>query len=60
MVYRDICVNYRDHLDGGGRTSGMDYLPVFHDLGMPRQARVFKWCAGPGFPHASFDESLGS
>jgi len=29
-------------------------------LGMPRQARVFKWCAGPGFPDASFDESLGS
>jgi hypothetical protein len=57
-VYRDIRVNYRDHLDGGGRTSGMEYLPLFHDLGMPRQARVFKWCAGPGFPHASFDESL--
>jgi hypothetical protein len=40
MVYRDIRVNYRDHLDGGGRTSGMEYLPLFHDLGMPRQARV--------------------
>jgi hypothetical protein len=24
-VYGDIHVSYRDHLDGGGRTSGMDY-----------------------------------
>ena len=48
-TYGDIAVNYRDHLDGGGRTSGMEYLPLFHDLGMPRQGRVFEWCAGPGF-----------
>jgi tRNA1(Val) A37 N6-methylase TrmN6 len=48
-AYGDIHVGYRDHLDGGGRTSGMDYLPLFHDLGMPRQGRVFEWCAGPGF-----------
>jgi hypothetical protein len=48
-TYGDIHVNYRDHLDGGGRTSGMEYLPRFHDLGMPGQARVFKWRAGPGF-----------
>ena len=27
----------------------MEYLPLFHDLGMPRQPRVFEWCAGPGF-----------
>jgi tRNA1(Val) A37 N6-methylase TrmN6 len=27
----------------------MDYLPLFHDLGVPRQGRVFEWCAGPGF-----------
>ena len=46
-IYGDIRVNYRDHLDGGGRTS--EYLPLFHDLGMPRQSRVFEWCAGPGF-----------
>jgi predicted RNA methylase len=48
-AYGDIRVSYRDHLDGGGRTSGMEYLPLFHDLGMPRQGRVFEWCAGPGF-----------
>jgi tRNA1(Val) A37 N6-methylase TrmN6 len=49
VTYGDIRVNYRDHLDGGGRTFGMDYLPLFHDLGVPRQARIFEWCAGPGF-----------
>jgi len=48
-VYGDIRVNYRDHLDGGGRTSGMEYLPLFRDLGMPRQSRVFERYAGPGF-----------
>jgi predicted RNA methylase len=47
--YGDICVHYKDHLDGGGRTSGLDYLSLFHDAGMPRQARVFEWCAGPAF-----------
>ena len=48
-TYGDIRVSYRDHLDGGGRTLGMEYLPLFHDLRMPRQGRVFEWCAGPGF-----------
>jgi len=47
--YGNIRVRYKDHLDGGGRTSGLDYLPLFRDLGMPRQARVFEWCAGPAF-----------
>jgi methylase of polypeptide subunit release factors len=32
-----------------GARRAMEYLPLFHDLGMPRQARVFEWCAGPGF-----------
>jgi predicted RNA methylase len=47
--YGDIRVHYKDHLDGGGRTHGLDYLPLFRDLGMPRQVRVFEWCAGPAF-----------
>lgn len=47
--YGDISVHYKDHLDGGGRTSGLDYLPMFHDMGLPRQTRVFEWCAGPAF-----------
>jgi hypothetical protein len=41
-VYGDIHVSYRDHLDGGGRTSGMEYLLLLRDLGMPRQSRVFE------------------
>jgi len=49
VTYGNIRVNYRDHLDGGGRTFGIEYLPLFHDLDMPRQQRVFEWCAGPGF-----------
>ncbi len=48
MTYGDIRVNYRDHLDGGGRTFGMDYLPLFHDLGVPRQRAYFRVVRGPG------------
>jgi predicted RNA methylase len=47
--YGDIQVHFKDHLDGGGRTSGLDYLPMFRDFGLPRQPRVFEWCAGPAF-----------
>jgi len=49
VTYGNIRVHYKDHLDGGGRTSGLEYLPLFRDLGLPRQQRVFEWCAGPGF-----------
>ncbi len=49
VEYGNIRVRYKDHLDGGGRTSGLEYLPLFRDLGLPRQARVFEWCAGPAF-----------
>jgi predicted RNA methylase len=49
VSYGDIRVYYKDHLDGGGRTIGIGYLPLFRDLGLPRQQRVFEWCAGPGF-----------
>jgi methylase of polypeptide subunit release factors len=27
----------------------MEYVPLFHNLRMPRQARALEWCAGPGF-----------
>jgi len=49
VKYGDIRVHYKDHLDGGGRTSGLEYLPLFRDLELPRQQRIFEWCAGPGF-----------
>jgi predicted RNA methylase len=47
--YGDIRLHYKDHLDGGGSTIGLNYLALFHDLGLPHQARVFEWCAGPAF-----------
>src|SRR5262249_7032739 len=47
--YGNIRVHYKDHLDGGGRTFGLGYLPLFRDLNLPRQQRIFEWCAGPGF-----------
>jgi tRNA1(Val) A37 N6-methylase TrmN6 len=47
--YGDIHVRYKKHLDGGGRTFGRDFIPFFDDRQMPKQARVFEWCTGPGF-----------
>ena len=39
----------------GGVTFVFEYLPLFHDLGMPRQARVFEWWAGEA--HRCGDEA---
>jgi tRNA1(Val) A37 N6-methylase TrmN6 len=47
--YGDIHVHYKKRLDGGGRTFGRDFIPLLDDRKMPKQARVFEWCAGPGF-----------
>jgi Methyltransferase small domain len=49
IPYGDVLVHYKRHLDGGGSSFGRDYIPFLHDRGMPKQARVFEWCAGPGF-----------
>jgi tRNA1(Val) A37 N6-methylase TrmN6 len=42
-------VSYKNHLDGGGRGFGQDFIPLLQSLGLPRQPRAFEWCAGPGF-----------
>jgi tRNA1(Val) A37 N6-methylase TrmN6 len=48
-AFGGVEVHYRKHLDGGGSTFGQDYIPLLRAWGMPRQARAFEWCAGPGF-----------
>lgn len=49
VAYGDIRVHYKKHLDGGGTYFGQDFIPLLKGWGVPRQARVFEWCAGPGF-----------
>src|SRR5262245_60756426 len=44
-----IEVAYKRHLDGGGREFGQDYIPFLRRRRLPRQGRIFEWCAGPGF-----------
>ena len=44
-----IRVHYKRHLDGGGRSFGQGFIPFLQAHNMPRQPRVFEWCAGPGF-----------
>jgi methylase of polypeptide subunit release factors len=47
--YAGLCVNYKSHLDGGGSTFGLEFVTLLRARSMPRQARIFEWCAGPGF-----------
>ncbi|MFZ0845271.1 MAG: methyltransferase [Pseudolabrys sp.] len=44
-----VKVQYKTHLDGGGTTFGQDFYPFLNNRGMPKQNRIFEWCAGPGF-----------
>jgi methylase of polypeptide subunit release factors len=44
-----VNVHYKTHLDGGGSTFGQNFYPFLKGRGMPKQARIFEWCAGPGF-----------
>lgn len=47
--YGDIEVHYKRFLDGGGSWFGQDYIRFFRNRNMPKQQRLFEWCAGPGF-----------
>jgi predicted RNA methylase len=47
--YPGISIIYKRNLDGGGTTFGQDFIPFLRSRGMPKQERVFEWCAGPGF-----------
>src|SRR5262249_50910480 len=42
-------VSYKNHLHGGGRAFGQDFIPLLQGLGLPERSRAFEWCAGPGF-----------
>ena len=48
-AYAGVRVSYKLHLDGGGSTFGQDFVPLLRRRGMPKVARAFEWCAGPGF-----------
>ena len=48
-TYAGVRVAYKRHLDGGGSTFGQAFVPVLRKRGMPKVARAFEWCAGPGF-----------
>ena len=47
-AYAGVRVSYKPHLDGGGSTFGQDFVPLLRRRGMPKVARAFEWCAGPG------------
>ena len=48
-TYAGLRVSYKTHLDGGGSTFGQDFVPLLRQRSMPKVARAFEWCAGPGF-----------
>jgi len=48
-AYAGVRVSYKPHLDGGGSTFGQDFVPLLRRRGVPKAARAFEWCAGPGF-----------
>jgi 16S rRNA G966 N2-methylase RsmD len=47
--YGNIQVYFTKNLDGGGNSFVEEFFPVLQAWGMPKQNRVFEWCAGPGF-----------
>jgi methylase of polypeptide subunit release factors len=49
VSYSGTRVYFKKHLDGGGNDFGQDFIAFFKLRQMPRQQRVFEWCAGPGF-----------
>jgi predicted RNA methylase len=48
-TFGGVEVHYAKHLDGGGSWFGQEYIPLLRSWDVPRQGRVFEWCAGPGF-----------
>ena len=49
FTFAGMQVASKPHLDGGGSSFGQEFIPLLRKRGMPKQARAFEWCAGPGF-----------
>jgi methylase of polypeptide subunit release factors len=49
FVFAGVRVSTKRHLDGGGSTFGQGFVPLLRKRNMPKAARAFEWCAGPGF-----------
>ena len=49
VVLGGLTIEYRSELDGGGIEFGQDFIPFLRARQMPRQPRMFEWCAGPAF-----------
>lgn len=49
IVLGGVTVEYKSELDGGGMAFGQDFIPFLRSRGMPKQPRLFEWCAGPAF-----------
>jgi SAM-dependent methyltransferase len=48
-VVGGVRVHYTRLIDGGGAGFGQDFIPFLRGRGMPKQARAYEWCSGPGF-----------
>ncbi len=49
VSYNGTRVYFKKHLDGGGNDFGQDVIAFLKLRQIPRQQRIFEWCAGPGF-----------
>lgn len=49
VVLGGLTIEYRSELDGGGIAFGQDFIPFLRARQMPKQPRMFEWCAGPAF-----------
>jgi 16S rRNA G966 N2-methylase RsmD len=47
--YAGLDVYYKEYIEVGGSTFGQQFIPFLKGRGMPKQQRLFEWCAGAGF-----------
>lgn len=44
-----IEIYYKNNLEGGGTTFGMDFFRILDLVGVLPQGNIMEWCSGPGF-----------